>query len=118
MFPSYFTLERSDFVMFTNPSSLQCNLLTNELKGMVRVFRDVDIIVFPDDFCRMLPDYRNLLAHYDMTKVEARNAAVSRAKLNLAMNWCCRSIILKEGAKTMTEAIQQARYVIFVKSGK
>lgn len=110
--------ERSDFVMFTNSSSLLCDLLINELTGMIRFFPDVDVIVFPDAFCRMLPDYHDLLAHYDMTKVEARNAAVSRAKLNWAMNWCCRSIIVKEGAKTMTEAIQHARNVIFVKSGR
>ena len=81
---------------------------------MVRAFRDVDVVIFPDDFCRKLPDYHGLLVPYDMTKVEAKNAAVSRAQRNLAMNWCCRNTILKTGVKTMAEAIQNSRTVIFV----
>ena len=108
------TNESADFVMFTNPGLSLCDLLIGELKGMVQVFRDVDVIVFPDNFCRVLPDYHNLLVNYDMSKVAARNAAVLRAKRSSAMNWCCRNTILNTGVKTMTEVIQNARTVIFV----
>lgn len=108
------TNKRVDFVMFTNSSLSLCDLLIDELKGVVRAFRDVDVVVFPDDFCRKLPDYHGLLVPYDMTKVAARNAAVLRAKRSSAMNWCCRNTILNTGVKTMTEVIQNARTVIFV----
>lgn len=106
----------SDFMTFLYRARPTNNLLLNELKGLIRVFPHVDVIVFTDDFCCSMPDYRNLLKEYNMSDDKAKNAALLRLRGNPNVNYCCR-VSLTNGEKLTIEEIAERikRSIIFVR---
>ena len=106
----------SEFMMFLHCARPANNLLLNELKGIIRVYPYVDLIVFADDFCRSMPDFRDLLKGYNMSNDKAKNAALSRLRRNPNLNYCCRvSLTNGETLAVLEIAKRIKRSIIFVR---
>lgn len=106
----------SDFVVFMRCERQHGERLCGVLRGILRVYDNVDIVIFPDEFCRDRPDYHDAPKSYDMSNVKAREPALKRLRSDPLVNWCCRKTLLGEGMQTVLEVAELAKgTIVFVR---
>ena len=101
-----------DFVVFMERPHPKVGLLVNELKGIIRLFPKVDVIVFANDFCHSIPDYHNLFPIYNMSNPNAKEALLLRLRTEQNTNWCCRTALLNGGMRICSDVLEHVKNCI------
>lgn len=102
------------YVVFLGDGRQMSALLKAELQGLIRVLRNVDVVFFDNDFCKELPDYRQALQCYDMTKSWAQEAVGKKLAKELKWDCCCRAELVKKQGMWMQDLIANSRNKIVI----
>lgn len=104
-----------DYIVSSNSAGAKReDLLATELQGLIRVERNVDVIIFPETFCQNLPDYEGAICKYDMVQPWARDAVQNKLKKSSNWHWCCRATMISDNACSLDDLIKRANRLIVV----